>query len=110
MLSARLIEYADDLKSLAPIWDALLQRSEFVSIFGTAGFAMSWWHAYGPTRALRLLVVEDGSSGVPLIAPFCEEHATPGNWELIGNFRADYHNLAFESGDVDRREFLFSWL
>jgi CelD/BcsL family acetyltransferase involved in cellulose biosynthesis len=110
MLSARLIEHGDDLKTLAPMWDGLLQRSEFVSIFGTAGFAKSWWHAYGPSRALRVVVVEDGSSGVRLIAPFCVEPSTPGLWELIGNFRADYNNLIFEAGDIESLDFLFSWL
>ena len=110
MLSARLIEQADDLNSLALAWDGLLQRSEFVNIFGTAGFAKSWWHAYGPSRALRLVVVEDGSSGVRLIAPFCVEQSTPVHWELIGNFRADYNNLIFESGDMESLDFLFSWL
>jgi len=110
MLSARLLEHSDDLNSLALAWDALLRRSEFVNIFGTAGFAKSWWYAYGPSRALRIVVVEDGSSGVRLIAPFCVEPSSPWTWELIGNFRADYNNLVFESGDIESLDFLFWWL
>lgn len=110
MLTARLIEHACDLKTLAPQWDALLQRSEFVSIFLTAGFAMSWWHAYGSSRELRLVVVEDGSSCVRLIAPFYVEPSSPHLWELIGSFRADYNNLIVESDNMGALDFLFRWL
>lgn len=109
MLSCRLIEDGSGIAEIAGAWDRLLCRSEFTTIFASAGFARAWWRAYGHHRRLRLLVVED-EMGPRLIAPLYCDASSPDDWKMIGNFRGDYGNLIFSAGDVESLSCLFAWL
>jgi len=108
-LSCRLVEDEAALRSIGRAWDELVSRSEFPNVFATSGFARAWWRAFGGSRRLRLLVVEDGSR-VRLIAPFYSDADEPGTWRLIGDPRADYMDLLFAAGDGEALDCLFDWM
>src|SRR5690348_3563378 len=109
-LQCRLIDDPNAMPELAGRWDSLVRRSEFVDVFSTSGFARAWWKAFGPSRLLRLLVVEQADATPRLIAPCYADASAPGAWKLIGDFRADYTNFVFAAGDHESLSALFSWL
>ena len=109
-LSCRLVQNYDDLMRLSPMWDQLVQKSDFPDIFSTAGFARAWWRAYGESRNMNVVIVADACGMPRLIAPFQAKKETPGSWELIGRPRGDYTNLIMEAGDYQSLDSLFSWL
>jgi CelD/BcsL family acetyltransferase involved in cellulose biosynthesis len=110
MLKCRLVQDYYSLAEISEAWDGLVRKSEFNDVFATFGFARAWWRAYGKSRKLQVVVVEDEFSRPHLIAPFYSEASAPGVWKLIGNFRADYNNLIHAAGDSESLLALFNWL
>ncbi len=108
--SCRFVHNYNELAQLAVAWDNLVYQSDFPDIFATAGFARAWWRAYGQSRNMNLVVVEDGAGTPRLIAPFQAKKDTPKNWELIGRPRGDYNNLIMAAGDQESLNCLFGWL
>jgi CelD/BcsL family acetyltransferase involved in cellulose biosynthesis len=109
-LRCRLIDNYDELLKLSEAWDQLVYKSDFPDLFATSGFARAWWRAYGEDRKLNLLVVEDETGDLRLVAPFQSLKTTPTNWELIGRPRGDYNNFILAKDDRDSLECLFEWL
>lgn len=109
-LSCRLVQNYDDFVRIGPVWDQLVQNSDFPDIFSTAGFARAWWRAYGENRNMNVVIVEDAHGTARLIAPFQARKETSANWELIGRPRGDYTNLIMEAGDYQSMDSLFGWL
>jgi CelD/BcsL family acetyltransferase involved in cellulose biosynthesis len=110
MLRCRFISNPHDLKAVSQAWDSLVKESEFNDIFATSGFAAAWWRAYGESRILRVLTIEDECSVPRLIAPFYSDRSSPDVWRLIGSFRADYNNIIHKRGDLESLNALFSEL
>jgi CelD/BcsL family acetyltransferase involved in cellulose biosynthesis len=110
MLRCRVFQNPHDLEEISQAWDNLVQESEFNDIFATSGFAAAWWRAYGESRILRVLTIEDESSRLRLIAPFYADRSSPGTWRLIGSFRGDYNNIIHKRGDLESLKALFSEL
>lgn len=109
-LKARVTDDPCQIEQLASAWDALALQSEFVDIFATSGFARAWWRAYGAQRTLRLVVIEDASGALRLVAPLCIDHARPSILKMVGYFRADYNNVICRAGDSESIQQLFAFL
>src|SRR5207244_1672300 len=95
MRRCHIIQDFREIEALAKDWDELVQQSDFSDVFATSGFARAWWRAYGGSRLLKVVVVEDESSRPKLIAPFYSDQSEPNVLRLIGDFRGDYNNLVF---------------
>jgi CelD/BcsL family acetyltransferase involved in cellulose biosynthesis len=108
-LKVRLIDDPEAMYELEQDWDALASKSEFATVFSTSGFMRAWWKAFGGSRKLHLVLVEDGGS-LRLAAPFYSDNAVPRVWRLIGDIRADYLNFVFAAGDGESLKSLWGWL
>jgi len=109
-LNCREVSASSALGPLSPAWDGLVEQSAFNDIFASCAFAKVWWDTYGGSNRLRVILVEDASAAVRLIAPFYEESLSPGTLKAIGNFRGDYSNVFANKNDDTSIEQMFSWL
>lgn len=109
MLKCRTVMGENELARLAPAWDALVSRCDSDTVFATSGFALAWWRAYHEGRALRVLVVEEGTTP-RLIAPLYTHVSSPRVLRLIGEFRADYNAVLVGRGDSEAVKFFFEHL
>jgi CelD/BcsL family acetyltransferase involved in cellulose biosynthesis len=110
MLRCRLIENPEDLDRYSVAWNDLANKGESTDIFATFGFARAWWGAYGASKRLQLIIVEEEpSSKVRLIAPFYTDSSSPGVLKRMGDTQADYENLVFAAGDVESLACFLSW-
>jgi hypothetical protein len=111
MLRCRLVENPDELARCSTAWSSLAEKGESGDIFGTFGFTQAWWRAYGGSRRLHLILVEEESSSeIRLIAPLYSERSAPGVRRRIGDTQADYENLLYGAGDTESLGCFFSWL
>ncbi len=109
-LRCRVIRTFDDVAAVADQWESLVDQSEFSDVFATLRFARAWWSAYGKENHLHLVLVEDGSSNVRLIAPFYATVSAPKILRIIGDPRADYNSVISAKGDTAPVETLCAWL
>lgn len=106
----QIVERFEDLEPLRGEWDALAARSDFVDVFSTFGFARAWWLAYGDGKLLRAVIARDGGGALRLVAPFWADARSPESWRFLGNKRADYNNVVFDSGEPEVLPAMIDWL
>jgi CelD/BcsL family acetyltransferase involved in cellulose biosynthesis len=105
-----LVERFEDLDPLQDEWDALAARSDFVDVFATFGFARAWWHAYGEGKLLRTVTARDRRGALRLVAPMWADWSAPVRWRFLGNVRADYNNVVFDSDEPEVLPALIWWM
>lgn len=65
----RLVDNLAELERLVPEWEELLASYPYSTIFSTWDWLSCWWHAFGGSESLRVLVVRDGSHTLAGLAP-----------------------------------------
>src|SRR5881296_1283658 len=109
-LQCKIVQEFADLELTSNAWDELLGISDFNDIFSSYGFKQAWWRAFGSSKRLHLVIVEDAETTPKLIAPLYFENVESKTLRVVGDLRGDYSNLVFKKGDHDSLGRFFSWL
>ncbi len=93
-LTVRRLSSTSELEELKPIWNDLVDQSDFPTIFQTFEWVSAWWEAYGSEHSLYVIAVEYGARVVGLAPLMLSQSGSFGRKQrvlkFIGTPQADY--------------------
>jgi CelD/BcsL family acetyltransferase involved in cellulose biosynthesis len=108
-----------ELESLRPVWEQILQVTPGLTIFSTIEWLGAWWKAFGQGKQLLALAFSDAAGEVVGLAPFYIEQIKGGTLGRLkrllmvgdGTHDSDALGLIFRSGyEVACSKALLAWL
>lgn len=106
MLSIDRIDTLSGFRSLKPIWNELLNKSESNNVFLTFEWLSSWWECFARENSLLILLVRDGEDTIAIAPLMKRKRLLLHVIEFIGTGRSD--SLDFIIADGKNREALQS--